>query len=64
MIKEFKAGDKVYYPPKSTKVLTICENDDPEYPILADSASRYTYYTFTIDGKAYDKDELDASLLA
>lgn len=55
MSKEFKAGDKVYYPIKSTKVLTIRENDDSaEYPILVNFGSRYTY-TFTIDGKSYDE---------
>ena len=58
-MSKFKAGDKVYYPPKSTKVLTVYELDDSVYPILVDLGSRHTH-TFTIDGKFYTDDALSS----
>ena len=56
-MSDFKAGDKVYYPPKSTKVLTVYELDDSVYPIMVGLGNRHTY-TLTIDGKIYTGDAL------
>ena len=53
-MREFKTGDKVYYPFRSTKVLTIHERNSPDYPMLV---SEHTS-SFTIDGKSYIEDIL------
>ena len=52
MIKEFKAGDKVYYPPRSTKVLTVYERNSPKYPIMVGGQ------VFTCDGTFLGDEEL------
>ena len=58
-MNKFKAGDKVYFPPKSTKVLTICSNSySSEYPILALVDSERHPCTLTTDGKVYVDDAL------
>ena len=57
MSKQFKAGDKVYYPIQSTEVLTIHQRDDSDYPVLVDFGGGHTY-TFTLNGKTYDGDVL------
>lgn len=46
MNKTFKAGDKVYFPGVTDKVLTLSKNarDSKYYPLTADG------YTFTFDG--------------
>ena len=56
-MNEFKAGDKVYCPIWSTKVLTLCVRDNPKYPVFADMGSGYMP-VFTIGGKGYIKDVL------
>ena len=59
MSKEFKVGDKVYFPHKSAKVLTICSNSySSEYPILALVDSERHPCTLTTDGKVYVDDAL------
>ena len=59
MSKKFKVGDKVYFPPKSTKVLTIhAHYDSSEYPILTSVDSERHPWSLTIDGKAYVDDAL------
>ena len=59
MSKEFKVGDKVYFPPKSTKVLTICSTScSSEYPILALVDSERHPWSLTTDGKVYADDVL------
>lgn len=56
-MSNFKAGDLVYYPPHSNKVLTIHQHDNSVYPITIGLGSRLTY-TFTIDGKFHTGDVL------
>ena len=51
MSKEFKAGDKVYYPKEGSKVFTL---EDNEYPILY--PLRFGANTFTRDGKRHARD--------
>ena len=58
-MNKFKIGDKVYFPPKSTKVLTICRNSYiSEYPIVALADSEKYPWSLTIDGKVYVDDAL------
>ena len=58
-MNKFKIGDKVYFPPKSTKVLTIhAHYDSSEYPILTSVDSERHPWSLTIDGKAYVDDAL------
>lgn len=51
-MSNFKAGDKVYYPLRSTEVLTIRKSNAPVYPILVTKHD----FTFTIDGKLLSTD--------
>ena len=51
MIKEFKAGDKVYYPKEGNKVFTI---EEDEYTILY--PLRFGANTFTRDGRRHARD--------
>lgn len=52
-MKNFKVGDKVYFPKVSANVFTVCTDyDTDEYPITVDE------YTFTHDGKLYVEDAL------
>ena len=44
-MSKFKAGDLVYYPTESNRVLTICESYNPKYPIKVGGQ------IFTCDGK-------------
>ena len=58
-MNEFKIGDKVYFPHKTTKVLTICRNSYiSEYPIIALADSVKYPWSLTIDGKVYVDDAL------
>ena len=50
-MSNLKAGDKVYYPAKSNKVLTIRESYSPKYPIKVGGE------IFTCDGKFVGDEE-------
>ena len=58
-MNKVKIGDKVYFPPKSTKVLTICRNScSSEYPIVVLVDSERHPWSLTTDGKVYVDDAL------
>ena len=56
-MNKFKAGDKVYYPLRSTKVLTVYEQDVPDEYSLKIYLDDGTAETFTEDGKKYSTDK-------
>lgn len=56
-IKEtFKAGDRVYFPKKSTKIYTLKEHTSSNYPIKIKYLGSTT--SFTKDGKEFEFDGL------
>ena len=60
-MNKFKAGDKVYYPFISDKVLTVIYNgDDPQYPIQVNGFS----FTFTVDGRYTERESIPSLIHA
>ena len=55
-MREFKADDKVYFPFKTNRVITVEQYQHTNYPILAGG------HSFTLDGK-YEGSEPVPSLL-
>lgn len=47
-MSNFKAGDKVYSPTKSGKILTVLVTDDESYPVEVGGV------TYTLDGRVID----------
>lgn len=52
----FKAGDRVYFPRKSTKIYTLKEHTSPDYPVKIECLGSMT--SFTKDGKEFEFDGL------
>ena len=48
---KFKAGDKVYYPSRSNKILELYHNDDPNYPLAIRGI--HIANTLTLEGAEY-----------